>query len=306
MAESRQGCWIAVSRCFWGPPNSGKTLFTNPDTDNIEFEDLVSADEKAKTVPVQMVTDAEKERIQMGKMNELLEEQRKLDEAKDAELRRQEELLRQEEEAYYAAKRAAALKAKLAMAAKQPQPEPVVQQPTPAITNRTTIPVIQEQPASETSSATVMKMSSQPPPPPPPNLSTPRKPSLLSSQPPPPPPLELSTPRKPSLPQVPSETSTVSKSPLQQPCSDVRTVASNVSPQKREAVAPVNSSHKTEEVEDFDQFLDSVTQQGSSIASAKDHSSQMATDPTFEVDFGYWETATELMGQKKHSCSWSP
>ena len=30
-----------------------------------------------------------------------------------------------------------------------------------------------------------------------------------------------------------------------------------------------HSSHKTEEVEDFDQFLDSVTQQGSSIASAK-------------------------------------
>ncbi|KAL5457036.1 hypothetical protein EMCRGX_G034271 [Ephydatia muelleri] len=273
MAESRQGCWIAVSRCFWGPPNSGKPLHTISDTDNIEFEDLVSADEKAKTDPVQMVTDTEKERIQTGKMNELLEEQRKLDEAKDAELRRQEELLRQEEEAYYAAKRAAAQKAKLAMAAKQPQPEPEVQR-APAITNRTSVPVIQEQPVSETSSATTTKASPQPPPPPP----------------------ELSTPRKLSLPRVPSETSTASKSPLQQPSSDVP-ITSSVSPQK-EAVVPISSSHKTEieEEEDFDQFLESVkiTQQGSSTASAKDHSSQMPTDSTFEVDFGYWETATEL------------
>lgn len=281
MAESRQGCWVAVSQCFWGPPSSGKKVYTNPDIDNIEFEDLVSADEKAKAAPVQIITDVEKERIQTGKLSELLEEQRKQDEAKDAELRRQEELLRQEEEAYYAAKRAAAQKAKLASAVKQSQPEPEVkssttrslaQSTTPSFSNRIPIPVIQEQPVSETSTAAA-KPSSQ-----------------LSPLPPP----EPSITRKLSIPQAPSETLTGSgRASLQQPSPELPTVSKLPSQKgETEASVPVISSHCTEsdeEEEDFDQFLESVkiAPQGSSTA-VKDSS------PDADVDFGYWETATEL------------
>ncbi|CAI8040040.1 hypothetical protein GBAR_LOCUS22324 [Geodia barretti] len=104
---NRGGCFSAVTRCVWGKPKEDLTRYRASESDTIEFEDIVTAENRAGAVHAkkQLVTEAERELLRSGKFDQLVEEQRRIDAERDAELRRQEEKLRQEEEAYYSAKR---------------------------------------------------------------------------------------------------------------------------------------------------------------------------------------------------------
>ncbi|CAI8040039.1 hypothetical protein GBAR_LOCUS22324 [Geodia barretti] len=97
---NRGGCFSAVTRCVWGKPKEDLTRYRASESDTIEFEDIVTAENRAGAVHAkkQLVTEAERELLRSGKFDQLVEEQRRIDAERDAELRRQEEKLRQEEE----------------------------------------------------------------------------------------------------------------------------------------------------------------------------------------------------------------
>lgn len=109
-AAGPPGCIATITRCFFGKPKQDISHQRRSANEDIEFENLVTAENRAKATRAQqqLLTESERAHLRSGQLDRLVEEQQRADRERDAELRRQEEALRLEEEAYYAAKREAA------------------------------------------------------------------------------------------------------------------------------------------------------------------------------------------------------
>lgn len=106
-------CWRRFIRCISNRSDEPqRTRYRTEAVESIKFENLLTVEKREKESRKGLVTDTELEHVKEGRLDKLVEDQRKKDLEREEQLQRQEEALRKEEEAYYASKREAARRTK--------------------------------------------------------------------------------------------------------------------------------------------------------------------------------------------------